>query len=386
MTAPRPAPCASRISIPARHGSDPTTIGVLNGTLFLYADDGVSGQELWKSDGTEAGTVRVKDINPGAAGSSPAGLGVVNGALLLSASDGAGGQEVWKTDGTEAGTVLVKNLQAVAVSLLPGSMTTGNSTVFMAGDDGTSGLELWKTDGTAAGTVRVKDIQPGAGGSSPNGLYNLDGTYFFNADDGTHGRELWKSDGTEVGTVMVGDIQPGPAGSYPFEMVLVNGTLFVTADDGQHGRELWAFAEPRPDLTLSLTVAPSAPVHAADAITYTLAFSNQGDKLATGVVITDVLPSELMGLHYSSSGMAITRTGTLSYTWLAGNLAPGAGVVITMTGHLCQGLATGTHVTNTAWIATTMAEMNMANNSHSATVTVANSPARYPLYLPVLHR
>ena len=43
--------------------------------LFFTADDGTNGRELWISDGTTAGTVMLKDINPGAAGSSPSNLG-----------------------------------------------------------------------------------------------------------------------------------------------------------------------------------------------------------------------------------------------------------------------------------------------------------------------
>ena len=36
-------------------------------TLFFAANDGIHGQELWKSDGTRSGTVLVKDINTVAA-------------------------------------------------------------------------------------------------------------------------------------------------------------------------------------------------------------------------------------------------------------------------------------------------------------------------------
>ena len=35
------------------------------GDSVFRANDGISGQELWKSDGTAGGTVMVKDINPG---------------------------------------------------------------------------------------------------------------------------------------------------------------------------------------------------------------------------------------------------------------------------------------------------------------------------------
>jgi len=36
-----------------------------DGRLIFGADDGVNGHEMWVSDGTEAGTTMVKDINPG---------------------------------------------------------------------------------------------------------------------------------------------------------------------------------------------------------------------------------------------------------------------------------------------------------------------------------
>ena len=71
---------------------------------------------MWKSDGTEAGTVLVKDINPGSFypgfpyGSFPGDFTEWAESLFFSAIDRTNGRELWKTDGTEAGTVLVKDI------------------------------------------------------------------------------------------------------------------------------------------------------------------------------------------------------------------------------------------------------------------------------------
>jgi ELWxxDGT repeat protein len=67
----------------------------VNGTLFFSAHDGIWGRELWKSDGTDAGTVRVKDIKPGSGDSTPDYLTAVDGTLFFSADDGSHGRELW---------------------------------------------------------------------------------------------------------------------------------------------------------------------------------------------------------------------------------------------------------------------------------------------------
>src|SRR4029453_8297673 len=136
-----------------------------NGTLFFDADEGTTGRELWKSDGSAAGTVLVKDLDQGSADSSPSSPTNVNGTVFFGAEDGVHGSELWKSDGSTAGTVLVKDiapgLRGSIFPFGPFVLTSANGTLFFSASDATSGQELWKSDGTAAGTVLVKDIFPG---------------------------------------------------------------------------------------------------------------------------------------------------------------------------------------------------------------------------------
>jgi ELWxxDGT repeat protein len=107
------------------------------------------------------------------------------------AHDSAHGTELWKTDGTSAGTVLVRDIAPGLESSNPSSLVAAGGAVYFAADDGVHGSELWRSDGTAAGTFLVQDINPGAPSSLPASLTVSGNQLYFSADDGIRGDELW---------------------------------------------------------------------------------------------------------------------------------------------------------------------------------------------------
>jgi ELWxxDGT repeat protein len=226
-------------------GSSPRSCGDLpyylfsTGSLVFFSlSDSTTGYELWRSDGTAAGTYLLKDINAGSGSSSPNYLTDVNGVLYFQANDGTAGNELWRSNGTAAGTYMVMDIYAGGGSAYPYNLTNVNGTLFFRAYGGAAGYELWRSDGTSSGTYLVKDIYAD-GSSYPSNLTNVNGTLFFQARTSTTGYELWKSDGTEAGTVLVKDIQPGVSPSSPSSIVSVHGRACFLANDGVHGNEIW---------------------------------------------------------------------------------------------------------------------------------------------------
>ena len=217
-----------------------------SGDVYFNADDGVNGQELWKSNGTGPGTTMVVDINPAVGGSNPDEITNVNGTLFFSADGPIEGRELWKSDGTGPGTAVVADINPTVSPSNPQEITNLNGTLFFRAGDGANGTELWKSNGgpLGAGTEMVADINP-SGSSLPAGLTGVGGQVFFRATDGVNGIELWRSTGS--GATLVRDINPLAAASSPDALTDVNGTLFFRATDGSTNRELWkATIEPAP--------------------------------------------------------------------------------------------------------------------------------------------
>ena len=257
---------------PATMGSFPSSLTALGDTLFFTANDGTAIR-LWKSDGSETGTVPVTGlvgINVGRPPMTDAPLANVNGRLFFGADDGVVGNELWASDGTAAGSVLVKDIQPGENGSVPGDLTPAGDLLFFTADDG-SGPDLWKSDGTSAGTVRVfdafsnlqlfaagerlffivgldRDAQLWVTDGSPAGTIKLADTFFlyYAVDvDGTlyftRSTTLWKSDGTVDGTVAVADFHPVSGQYVPNNLIASGGRLFFFAKPpGGSDVSLWA--------------------------------------------------------------------------------------------------------------------------------------------------
>jgi ELWxxDGT repeat protein len=204
---------------------------VYNNRIYFGADDGSHGYELWTSDGTAAGTRMVKDLNPGTASGSPGSLTVFNGSLYFGAFNG-----FWKSNGTDAGTVKIADARAYVI-------TVAGSRLYLGGITPEAGAETWISDGTSAGTHMIVDLRPGTDSSLFRPEYTpLGNKVLFVATDGVHGYEMWVTDGTAAGTQMIRDFVPGSHGmfdSLASYLTVFNGRAFFAASDTDHGRELW---------------------------------------------------------------------------------------------------------------------------------------------------
>lgn len=138
----------------SRHSSNPREF-VAAGELGFFVATNELGTEVWRTDGTSAGTSVLRDFAPGANSSWPSHLVSDGNRAYFEANGG-----VWSSDGTETGTHYLADGSIVAVS--DGSALLSKRSDFLDG-----GIVL--SDGTATGTraitlgddpVHLEDSQP----------------------------------------------------------------------------------------------------------------------------------------------------------------------------------------------------------------------------------
>ncbi len=155
--------------------ADEPALTEFQGHVYFSANDGTHGRELWRTNGSEAGTELFADLISGAVGSSPTGLTVANDKLFITTTSG-----FYVTDGTQQGTVQLLTLSRPAYTFA----TLGNEVYFFEkfppiGSTGVQGGgKFWKSDGTIAGTVSFKTW---TGGSGPRDATWFDNSLFFAA-------------------------------------------------------------------------------------------------------------------------------------------------------------------------------------------------------------
>ncbi|WP_221392954.1 ELWxxDGT repeat protein [Dyadobacter sp. NIV53] len=246
---------ADNYQIQASNPTYLTSAGTFVCFRMIYQND----NWLFRSDGTNEGTYPLHKLSN--SGSTFWGIGNINGTMFFSGAQDAGGRQLWKTDGTIAGTQLVKDF-GISNKGETGPEQFFNfngklSFVIHNEEEIDVDAVLWQSDGTEAGTVpgpALSDgfIQPAVMGNYvyfPEGssLKRSDGktittvkdgfiwlrqpfvvgqSIYFSANHAGSGEELWKSDGTAEGTALVKDIVSGAEDSDPTGFTDVAGTLF----------------------------------------------------------------------------------------------------------------------------------------------------------------
>ncbi|MCI0412340.1 Ig-like domain-containing protein [bacterium] len=194
----------------------PENLTAVDGRLFFTDGSSLSRPSLWKSDGSPEGTILVKDIFPSTDGWRIYNLRNVDGTLffmMITFNEVSNGRELWKSDGTTAGTVLVKSLEPLGL-FEPEYLDVSNGLFYFK-----ERARLWRSDGTAQGTFKLSDISFGNIFSNQHSI-DVNGKLFFMS-----GPDLWKTDGTPPGTIKVRTLDQQ---SIWLEMANLNGSLLYS--------------------------------------------------------------------------------------------------------------------------------------------------------------
>lgn len=333
----------------------------MNNILYFSMETTSAGRELWRSDGTNAGTYLLKNIAAGSTDGNPKTLTPYANKLYFSADDGVNGNEVWQSDGTLAGTVLLKNIFPGNASCYPKNFVVYNDTLYFSADDGISGRELWKTDGTEAGTVLYSDIEPGTGSSNPfstisgltgmyfsaftentgrelwvkkensspqivsnigpgrfsgnpNNLTFIDNLLYFTANNEVHGYEPYVTLGSECSTSMIEDANPGDKGSQPYFFGNVNGRIVVRAETDLNNLEVYAFNAP----SQHTDTVYACQKYYWPPLNDTLENSGHYSVLLTSTSGCDSITNLKLTIGQPSNNIQ-TVTACNSFTWIDGN-------------------------------------------------------------------
>ena len=344
-----------------------------DGDLDAYFANQDGANEIWVNDGT--GSFQAGDANLEAGTSWAVALGDLDADGDLDAFvANSGANRVWLNDGQAAFTSSGPGLGAAGSrGMALGDLDGDGDLDAFVGNEGVLGAPnaVWLNDGHAG----FSDSGQGLGGSSCLGvaLGDLDGDGdldAFAANTGAGGalNQVWVNDGSGVFGASAQDLGVlDTSRAVAVGDVDRDGDLDALVANAGSNR-LWLNGS-RADLALAKTVTPVV-ASPGQTVTYTLAYTNHGPQVARAVVITDLVPMSVTNVSYASSGAALTPTGAASYTWEVGDLWPGMGGVITVTGVTSPDLSAGELFTNTAVITAGVEDGHLTDNESQVTVTI----------------
>jgi ELWxxDGT repeat protein len=204
-----------------------------------------SNRVLWVSDGTTQGTRQLIDFGVGRS----AGIQYLRkvGEFVYAIVATLDGWEVWRTDGTEAGSQRVSQVPVPANEIAVTQHRTvpigRNGDLYFLLPHKIHGWQLWRTDDASGEAILVRNLNSDAAGEPPAAFVTVGDFLCFAVADIENGWTLWQSDGTSHRTRPVTLLVPGgdnlAYARNPSSIAVVNGILYFTADDGYHGLELW---------------------------------------------------------------------------------------------------------------------------------------------------
>jgi uncharacterized repeat protein (TIGR01451 family) len=350
-----------------------------DGDLDAFVVDGALPDRVWLNDGAGGFT------DSGQALGSSTGLRVALGDLdgdgdldAFVANTGNQPNRVWLNDGMATFADTGQSLggsSSHGVTL--GDLDRDGDLDAFAANIGNQPNRVWLNDG--AGTFTDSGQALGGADSRGVALGDVDGDGDLDAFAANYGfgsgyaDRVWVNDGTGIFADPGQSV--GSSDSHTVALGDLDGDGDLDAFVGNYlsqGSQVWLNRD-LADLSITKTVTPPV-VAPGQAVTYTLAYTNHGPGVASGVLISDVVPSELTDLDYAYAGAEVSSIGSTDYTWQVADLAPDQGGVITITGVVNLSVSGTFSLTNQALITSALVDRNVGDNTPQVSNTVDAEP------------
>lgn len=224
---------------PGSGSSNAGAFTAFGNALYLVANDGINGQELWRYDGTNPPTM-VLDLNPGQADGilNPQGqFPIVNGKMFFAGNNGNTGFEIYSYDGSNPPTIEL-DMNSGPLGASPIFMVTDGTKIFFSAALSGQQRKLWSYNPSSSVLTLLTD-QP-QHPTTPENIYYKSNSIYFSGHTAAGGNELWSFNVNSGIIKQYPEINPGPANATPRNFCTLNNTLYFVAVSAASGREIYS--------------------------------------------------------------------------------------------------------------------------------------------------